>query len=134
MFVFRLLSLVLAFFTIVPILAKPTSLIHRDSVSPPITYPTAGTVWKVGQTETIIWDVAALNGVQPSNPQGNILLGVLYANGTERLEYKTPLASGFPILGGNVSLTVPSVTTGENYIVCCASNAAPFFEFVSTAC
>ncbi|KAI0662712.1 hypothetical protein C8Q70DRAFT_960681 [Cubamyces menziesii] len=88
------------------------------AMSPPITYPTAGTVWTVGETRTITWDVTTLNGAQPSNPQGKVFLGVLYANGTEWLDYGNPLVSGFPILGGNVSLTVPSVSAGENYIVC----------------
>ncbi|KAI0335382.1 hypothetical protein GY45DRAFT_1333789 [Cubamyces sp. BRFM 1775] len=134
MFAFHLLSLILTFFAITPTLAKPLYLLDRDSVSPPITYPTAGAVWKVGETQTITWDVAALNGAQPSNPQGKILLGVLYANGTERLDYDNPLVSGFPILGGNVSLTVPSVSTGENYIICLLGSSgdiSPSFTIVS---
>ncbi|KAI0373747.1 hypothetical protein BV20DRAFT_962319, partial [Pilatotrama ljubarskyi] len=29
-----------------------------------------------------------------------------------------PLVSGFPVLDGNVTLTVPSVPSGANYIAC----------------
>ena len=57
MFAFYVLSLILPLFTIAPTLAKPLYLINRDSVSPPITYPTAGTVWTVGETRTITWYV-----------------------------------------------------------------------------
>ena len=40
------------------------------------------------------------------------------------------MVSGFPILGGNVSLTVPSVSAGENYIVCCEYDLSLFRHIV----
>ncbi|KAI0662713.1 hypothetical protein C8Q70DRAFT_578268 [Cubamyces menziesii] len=99
-------------------LAKPVQLTTRDDVLPPITNPTAQTVWRVGETQTVTWDVAALNGAPPSNPTAKIILGTLTSDGDEHLMLESPLASDFPILGGNVSLTVPSVPDGNNYIVC----------------
>ncbi|KAI0669233.1 hypothetical protein C8Q78DRAFT_1070827 [Trametes maxima] len=110
-------SLILAFVVGLSI-AKPLYLADRDAVSPPITNPAAKAVWRVGETQTITWDVAALNGATPSNPLAKIILGTLTADGQERLMFETPLVSGFPILGGNVSLTVPSVPPADNYIVC----------------
>ncbi|KAH9898514.1 hypothetical protein C8Q73DRAFT_685088 [Cubamyces lactineus] len=110
-------SLVLAFAASTA-LAKPVQLTTRDDVMPPITNPTAQTVWRVGETQTVTWDVAALNGAPPSNPTAKIILGTLTPDGDEHLMLESPLASDFPILGGNVSLTVPSVPDGNNYIVC----------------
>lgn len=52
------------------ILALP--LVRRDIVDPPITSPTANTVWHVGQTETVTWFVVLLlscTGVHPNTPQ-----------------------------------------------------------------
>ncbi|KAI0647761.1 hypothetical protein C8Q79DRAFT_529566 [Trametes meyenii] len=115
--IMNVVSLILAFVVGLSI-AKPLYLADRDAVSPPITNPTAKAVWRVGETQTITWDVAALNGATPSNPLAKIILGTLTADGQERLMFETPLVSGFPILGGNVSLTVPSVPPADNYIVC----------------
>ncbi|KAI0632428.1 hypothetical protein C8Q77DRAFT_1059822 [Trametes polyzona] len=98
--------------------AKPVVLSNRDAVSPPITNPTAQTVWKTGETQLVTWDIAALNGAPPSNPLAQIILGRLTPDGNEHLMFESPLVKEFPILGGNVSLTVPAVPSGENYIVC----------------
>ncbi|KAI0357430.1 hypothetical protein OH77DRAFT_1422287 [Trametes cingulata] len=111
---FALAALAFAF----PTLAKPISWSRRDAVSPPITNPSAGTVWRTGETQTITWDVTALNGARPSNPLAKIILGTIGADGQEKLMFGTPLLSGIPILGGKVTLTVPSVPTGDNYIIC----------------
>ncbi|KAI0632429.1 hypothetical protein C8Q77DRAFT_923677 [Trametes polyzona] len=89
-----------------------------NSVAVSVTLPTKGTVWKVGEAQQIQWDVPALHGASPSNPIARIILGTINPNGRMKLMYETPIASGFPLLGGNVNLTVPSVPTGKNYIVC----------------
>ncbi|OJT08084.1 hypothetical protein TRAPUB_1019 [Trametes pubescens] len=115
-------SLVLAF-AVGASRAKPVYLANRDAVAPPITNPTAQTVWRTGETQTVTWDVSALNGSLPSNPLAEIILGTLTPDGDEHLMFQTPLVSGFPLLGGNVTLTVPSVPSGETYIVC----RTPFF-------
>ncbi|KAI9059304.1 hypothetical protein FKP32DRAFT_1606300 [Trametes sanguinea] len=115
---FQLLSFVVAFVVALPTLSYPIHLTGRDAVSPPITKPIAGAVWKVGEVQTVTWDGAALDGAPPSNPLGKVLLGTIDSDGQEHLMWETPLITGFPILGGNVSLTVPSVPAGDNYIVC----------------
>ncbi|RPD62748.1 hypothetical protein L227DRAFT_562040 [Lentinus tigrinus ALCF2SS1-6] len=115
-------------------LATPLAMTPRDSVSPPITNPTAQTVWRVGDTVTVEWDVAALNGAQPSNPLAKIILGTL-ADNVEHLMIESPLVSNFPILGGNVSLVVPSVPSGSDYIVCLfgtSGDISPAFTIVGT--
>ncbi|PIL22806.1 hypothetical protein GSI_15501 [Ganoderma sinense ZZ0214-1] len=101
----------------VSVLGKPLAFRPRDAISPPITNPTASSVWKAGDRQTVIWDLSGLNGAQPSNPIGQILLGT-FINGEEHLMVESPIASGFNILDGNVTLTVPTVTTGSDYIVC----------------
>ena len=39
------------------VLAKPVAISHRDVVDPPITNPTAKTVWTPGDTQTVTWYV-----------------------------------------------------------------------------
>ncbi|TBU27145.1 hypothetical protein BD311DRAFT_866256 [Dichomitus squalens] len=115
-------------------LAKPLAFNPRDAISPPITNPTAQTVWKAGDTQTVTWDLSGLNGAQPSNPQAQIILGT-FINGEEHLLLDTVLASGFNILDGNVTLTVPTVTTGSDYIVCLfgsSGDISPPFTIVGT--
>ncbi|KAH9851532.1 hypothetical protein C2E23DRAFT_886399 [Lenzites betulinus] len=116
----RTLSMIFALCAIVPSFANPiyNHMLRRDSVAPPITKPTAGTVWMVGETQTITWDVAALQGARPSNPAAQIILGTIAEDGKMRLMFETPLASGFPILSGAVNVTVPSLPSGGNYILC----------------
>ncbi|EIW59092.1 uncharacterized protein TRAVEDRAFT_46403 [Trametes versicolor FP-101664 SS1] len=127
-------SLVLAF-VVGASRAKPVYLANRDAVAPPITNPTAQTVWRAGETQTVTWDVSALNGSTPSNPLAQIILGTLTPDGDEHLMFQTPLAKGFPILGGNVTLTVPSVPSGETYIVCLfgtSDDISPTFTIIGT--
>ncbi|TBU47438.1 hypothetical protein BD309DRAFT_1077963 [Dichomitus squalens] len=115
-------------------LAKPLAFNPRDAISPPITNPTAQTVWKAGDTQTVTWDLSGLNGAQPSNPQAQIILGT-FINGEEHLLLDTVLASGFNILDGNVTLTVPTVTTGSDYIVCLfgsSGDISPPFTIIGT--
>ncbi|KAL1950728.1 hypothetical protein VTO73DRAFT_5852 [Trametes versicolor] len=115
----RTTSFLLALAAVVPSFANPLHMrLRRDSVAPPITNPTAGTVWRAGETQMITWDVEALHGVHPSNPLAKIYLGTVTPQGEEKFMLGDPLASGFPILGGNVNLTVPSVPSGDNYFVC----------------
>ncbi|KAI0669232.1 hypothetical protein C8Q78DRAFT_1042331 [Trametes maxima] len=124
-------TFVLALATLSTTFAKPLALSPRDSVSPPITNPTAGTVWKAGSTQTITWDVAALHGAQPSNPLAKLILGTVTPDGEENLMFESPLLSGFPILDGNVSLTLPWLPSGDNYILCGRSQLR---LYTGTAC
>ncbi|KAI8978796.1 hypothetical protein BD414DRAFT_494423 [Trametes punicea] len=132
----RFTSLLLAFAASASVaLAKPLYLADRDAVSPPITSPTAQTVWRAGETQTVTWDVTALDGAPPSNPLAKIILGTLTPDGDEHLMFDNPLVSNVPILGGNASLTVPSVPTGDNYIVCLfgsSGDISPMFTIIGT--
>ncbi|KAH9851531.1 hypothetical protein C2E23DRAFT_924333 [Lenzites betulinus] len=127
-------SLVLAF-AVSASRAKPVYLGNRDAVSPPITNPTAQTVWKTGEVQTVTWDVSALNGAPPSNPLASILLGTLTSDGNEHLMVDSPLVTNVPIIGGNATLTVPTVPSGKNYIVCLfgsSGDISPLFTIVGT--
>ncbi|KAI0769904.1 hypothetical protein C8Q74DRAFT_1203181 [Fomes fomentarius] len=115
-------------------LAKPLALIPRDSIAPPITNPKAGAVWKAGETQTVTWDLSGLEGVTPSNPNGMILLGT-FIDGKEHLFVSSPIKEDFPILSGNVTITVPSVATGSDYIVCLfgnSGNISPTFTILGS--
>ncbi|KAH9933229.1 uncharacterized protein BXZ73DRAFT_18801, partial [Epithele typhae] len=89
---------------------------------PPITDPTSQTVWTVGEKETVTWDTSVLEGVTPSNPNGTLLLGT-FVDDQEHLMTESPLAKDFSLFDGNVTLTVPSVDPGKDYIVCLVGNS-----------
>lgn len=153
----RTTSFLLALAVVVPSLANPLHMrLRRDSVAPPITNPTAGTVWRAGETQMITWYVPALDlqclQADTSRPKGcrgfarrspvqsscqdlsghryparggevhawyvDSQLSAQSCHGSDLFPIGDPLASGFPILGGNVNLTVPSVPSGDNYFVC----------------
>jgi hypothetical protein len=80
----------------------------RDVYVPPITYPHAGTVWKIGTSHNVTWD----NSNPPqeiTNPDGVIVLrkGELATNIT--------LASNFKVVNGHVTVQVPKVQPGTDY-------------------
>lgn len=57
----RTTSFLLALAAVVPSFANPLhTRLRRDSVAPPITSPTAGTVWRAGETQMVTWYVPAL--------------------------------------------------------------------------
>jgi len=104
-------NLYLAFFALlasVSVFAAPVS--NRDVFVPPVTYPHAGTVWKIGARHNVTWDT--------SNPPKSITnskgMVILAKNGT-LLDLDSPLAKGFNILKGHVEITVPKVTPGSDY-------------------
>ncbi|EGN98060.1 hypothetical protein SERLA73DRAFT_182933 [Serpula lacrymans var. lacrymans S7.3] len=109
-------------------LARAVPLAKRDVVDPPITSPIAGTVWNVGETQTVTWNTSDI----PSNPTtttGMLILGYL-ANNSENLNLSSPLASGFKYTDGQVQITVPDVPTRSNYIIVLfgdSGNASPQF-------
>jgi len=99
-----LVSLVLAAF----VAAAPA-----DVYSPPITYPTASTVWEVGYSYNVTWDV--------SNPPKRITnkIGMIVLAKGGVLNDEAPLATGFSILNGKQQITVPDVTPGSDYSIVC---------------
>ncbi|KAJ7600814.1 hypothetical protein C8J56DRAFT_18758 [Mycena floridula] len=108
----------------------------RTVIDPPITSPTAKTIWKVGQQETVTWDTSSIpkDPKEVTNPNGTLVLGFLTST-SENLMLATPLAKGFKLTDGNVTITVPSVVTRDNYIVVLmgsSGNASPKFIIQGT--
>ena len=111
-------------------------------VSPPITSPEAGDVWPVGSVQTVTWDTSGIPAGS-SSWTGEILLGYVEEGSTnEHLDIRActfpssmcvtlanfcacrrrgsaehPLAQGFLLTAGAVNVTVPDVTTRNDYVV-----------------
>ncbi|KAM5536530.1 hypothetical protein V8D89_009807 [Ganoderma adspersum] len=108
---FGKLAPVVAFlaFTMQPVLgAAVASRAAQDVFVPPVTYPTAGTVWTLGQTQNVTWDVSNA----PQNITNNKGMIILRKGGVS-----TPLIlqNGFDIRLGSVEVTVPWVVEGTDY-------------------
>ncbi|KAJ4481965.1 hypothetical protein J3R30DRAFT_3455516 [Lentinula aciculospora] len=113
------------------VVALPT-LLSRDVYDPPITSPTASTVWQVGQTVTVSWDTTNLPPAsQLTDPNGTVVLGYMTSpTDSEHLMLDPPLAQDFPLSDGKVSFTVPSVVTRTDYIIALfgdSGNISPTF-------
>ncbi|KAF9236490.1 hypothetical protein BU15DRAFT_76932 [Melanogaster broomeanus] len=109
-------------------------LASRDVVDPPITDPTASTVWHVGDTQTVIWSTAGLPS-NPTNPNGMLVLGYWY-NNSENLMLDSPLATNLNYSVGQADITVPNVPTRSDYIVVLfgdSGNASPEFTIINDA-
>ncbi|KAI0771433.1 hypothetical protein BC629DRAFT_1531853 [Irpex lacteus] len=102
LFVFALLTALVS--------ASPIDL-KRDVFVPPITYPKAGTVWKVGEKHNVTWSLDDVPA-QITNQQGEIVL----AQGAY-----DPLAQGFDITLAASSYS-SNVTTGDDYALVCDPN------------
>ncbi|KAG6330018.1 hypothetical protein ID866_9071 [Astraeus odoratus] len=106
----------------------------RDVVPPPITSPTAGAVWHVGETQLVTWSTANLP-VSITNPSGMLVLGYL-SNNSENLMLDSPLATNIPLRAGKVQITVPNVPTRADYIVVLfgdSDSASPEFTIINDA-
>ncbi|KAF8827500.1 hypothetical protein F5879DRAFT_922121 [Lentinula edodes] len=122
------------FFSVVR--ALPT-LLSRDVFDPPITSPSASTIWQVGQTVTVIWDITNLPPAsQLTDPNGTVVLGYMASStDSEHLMIDSPLAQDFPLSDGNVSFIVPSVVTRSDYIIALfgdSGNISPTFTIQGT--
>ncbi|KAJ6508513.1 hypothetical protein C8R45DRAFT_967679 [Mycena sanguinolenta] len=126
MFRFTILCLFLFFSAI---LAAP--LDSRTAFAPPITSPTAQSVWKVGQVETVTWNASGI----PAGVTGMIQLGFLDPN-SEGEHLSTILASGFNLTDEKANITVPSVVTRTTYIIVLfgdSGNTSPEFTIEGTS-
>ncbi|KAJ3866856.1 hypothetical protein EV359DRAFT_8873, partial [Lentinula novae-zelandiae] len=99
---------------------------------PPITSPSASTIWQVGQTVTVTWDTTNLPPTsQLTDPNGTIVLGYMASStDSEHLMIDSPLAQDFALSDGNVSFIVPSVVTRSDYIIALfgdSGNISPTF-------
>ncbi|KAI0258672.1 hypothetical protein BC834DRAFT_835056 [Gloeopeniophorella convolvens] len=88
--------------------ARSKHLVTRDVYAPPVTYPHAGTVWKVGQYHNVTWDTSD----PPQNITNAVGRIVLVKNGEET---NFTLASCFYILIGRITVQVPEVAPGSDY-------------------
>lgn len=114
------------------LLALSLPLNLRDVVDPPITSPTAGTVWHVGEKQLVTWSTDGLSS-NVTNPVGMLVLGYMY-NNSENLMLNSPLATNINYTDGQVLITVPNVETREDYIVVLfgdSGNASPEFTIIN---
>ncbi|KAL0950398.1 hypothetical protein HGRIS_010356 [Hohenbuehelia grisea] len=94
-------------------------LMPRGVYVPPLTSPTLGTVWTVGETHTVTWDTSKPPS-QITNRSGKIML----RKGEKTLDLT--LASGFNITAGSAEVTVPDVTAGDDYMLVLFGNSGNF--------
>ncbi|KAJ7928072.1 hypothetical protein B0H13DRAFT_1969213 [Mycena leptocephala] len=92
------------------ILAAP--LDSRTVFDPPITSPTAQSIWKVGEVQTVTWNATGI----PAGVTGKIMLGYLSPD-SEGEHLSDTLASGFNLTDEKVKVTVPAVVSRTSYIV-----------------
>ncbi|KAF9453097.1 hypothetical protein P691DRAFT_801954 [Macrolepiota fuliginosa MF-IS2] len=109
-------------------------LAQRDVFNPTITNPHDGTVWMVGTKEQVTWETDNIPpDSQLTNPTGQVILGFL-ENNSLNLQLENPLAKGFNIRDGKVTITVPDVPPRNDYIIVLmgdSGNASPAFAITS---
>ncbi|KAM5534972.1 hypothetical protein V8D89_011345 [Ganoderma adspersum] len=102
----------------------------RDVFVPPVTSPATGTVWAVGSQQNVTWDTSDAPA-NITNKQGQVVLAK-----SGRLDIENPLASGFDILQGWVTVTVPDVAPSDDYTIVLfgdSGNDSGVFSIVSSA-
>ncbi|KAG1745904.1 uncharacterized protein EDB91DRAFT_1049691 [Suillus paluster] len=112
--------------------AAPVQPVELLAWSPAITSPTSETVWACNSMQTVFW--ATNNVPEEKKNSTGILLSGFIANNSENLDIYHPLATGFPIIAGQVSFLVPqNATPRDNAIVVLfgdSGNASPQFKIV----
>ncbi|KAF7298880.1 hypothetical protein MIND_00836000 [Mycena indigotica] len=106
-------------------------------IDPEITSPKSGDIWKAGTTQLVTWKT---DSIPPgsANTTGLLLLGhpsTIHQDGkdypSENLDIKHPLASGFYLTDGNVTVVVPNwIRPRTNYMVVLfgdSGNTSPLF-------
>ncbi|KAI0784348.1 hypothetical protein C8Q75DRAFT_779809 [Abortiporus biennis] len=88
--------------------ASPTA--SKDVFVPPVTSPVEGAVWKSGETQLVTWDTSNA----PVNITNSIGFILLRSNG---IVTPVVLADNFPILRGQVEVTVPLVLTRDDFSI-----------------
>ncbi|KAJ7781763.1 hypothetical protein DFH07DRAFT_728634 [Mycena maculata] len=90
---------------------------RRGVYSPPIVKPDSSTKWARGAEVDVTWSTSNAPA-SITNRNGTILLGHLEPGSPgEHLDLDNPLATGFDILDGHHTVTVPNVPSGTNYII-----------------
>ncbi|KAI1790145.1 hypothetical protein LXA43DRAFT_522629 [Ganoderma leucocontextum] len=101
----------------------------RDVYVPPVTSPTTGTIWPIGTQQNVTWDTSN-PPASITNKQGQVVLAK-----SSLLDVENPLASGFDILQGWVTVTVPDVQPGDDYTIVLfgdSGNDSEVFSIVSS--
>jgi len=98
--------------------------------NPHIISPKAAVSWPMGSRQTVRWETNDIPA-ELVNDTSVILLGHM-ANGSENLDIDHPLASGFPIISGSMTVTMPSNIQARNdYFVVLfgdSGNKSPMFK------
>ncbi|KAF9552743.1 hypothetical protein CPC08DRAFT_698334 [Agrocybe pediades] len=107
--------------------ASAAALVAKSSLDvfvPRIISPNAATVWTVGQQEVVTWDASDA----PASIS-NFAAVVLDRN------FTAPLAAGFDLRAGNVTVVVPNnVVPGSNHVITLfgdSGNISPKFTIVA---
>ncbi|KAH9480197.1 hypothetical protein JR316_0006795 [Psilocybe cubensis] len=122
LFFFSLLS----FFSLVS--GAPIELSQRDVFVPPVILPNSHSVWKVGTTQTVKWDVSHPPS-QITNTKAKI---ILVTNGL--LDFEHPLADNLDVLSGSHQVKVPKVEPGKKYQIIVfgdSGNTGEVFQIVA---
>ncbi|KAG1720482.1 hypothetical protein EDB19DRAFT_571034 [Suillus lakei] len=101
---------------------------RRDVFVPPIMYPHADVVWIAGHHHNVTWET---DGAPVNITNG---IGRVYLANNSIIDLDHPLATGFNILDGRVTIQVPSVATGRNYSLVLfgdSGNYSPQFTIIS---
>ncbi|KAJ7195460.1 hypothetical protein GGX14DRAFT_403931 [Mycena pura] len=105
-----LATIFLAIFAMLSFVSSAPTLLKRDVFSPPVLYPHAGTIWRVGERHNVTWDLSHA----PKHITNNIGMVILVKNHT-LLDLDRPLAKNFDIRVARQEITVPDVAPGDNY-------------------
>ncbi|KAJ7095730.1 hypothetical protein B0H15DRAFT_68557 [Mycena belliarum] len=112
---------------------SPSHASRRDVYSPPIISPNGSTKWVKGTEVNVTWSTANMPS-KITNPNGKIFLGHLEASSSnEHLDLEHPLAEGFDIRDGHRIITVPTVSSREDYIIVLmgdSGNRSPVFTIL----
>ncbi|KAF6747017.1 hypothetical protein DFP72DRAFT_1162515 [Ephemerocybe angulata] len=115
-----------SFISSIALLTAAVSAATNGVFVPQITAPVAEAIWKIGSTQTVTWDISNAPA-DVSNPEGEIFLRNLVKG---QILFSSPLATGFSILAGNQSVTVPNIVPGSYQIVLVgdSGNFSPIFR------
>ncbi|KAJ7069653.1 hypothetical protein C8F01DRAFT_1048453 [Mycena amicta] len=109
-------------------------------VSPNITSPQAGDFWLAGSTQVVRWNTANIPPAAAKNT-GLLLIGHITImrdqDGkeypSENLDINHPLASGFRLTDGNVTVVVPHIIPRDDYMLVLfgdSGNTSPTFTIL----
>ncbi|KDR82373.1 hypothetical protein GALMADRAFT_237651 [Galerina marginata CBS 339.88] len=120
-FIFALLALVSL------VSGAPIQLSRRDVFVPPVLLPNSKSVWEVGSTQTVTWDISNAPK-QITNTKAKI---ILVTNGV--LDFEHPLVDNCDVLAGAHQVIVPSVKPGNDYQILVFGDSGNTGDFFTIA-